>query len=102
MQNTLLPPPEPSGAQNTMSELRTEVLGSRRSHPSINSVVTPGGTVSMTQLTASGGVNNSATTTMAIQPIAAVAASSSIARNVRCQTTNNTSSNNDCVGHNGV
>ncbi len=85
-----------------MSELRTEFFGSRRSHPSINSVVTPGGKVSMTQLTALGGVNNLATTIMENSPIAAVAASSSIARNVRCQTTNNTSSDNDCVGHNGV
>jgi hypothetical protein len=100
--NTLLPPPESLGAENAMSELHREVLGSSRSHPAINSVVAPSGTISVTPVTALGGVNNLATTTMAIQPIAAVAASSSIARNVRHQTTNHTTSDNDCFGCNGA
>ncbi len=56
----------------------------------------------MTSVTLSGGVNNSATATMAIQPIAAVAASSTTTRNVRRRTTNNTSSDNDHVGRNGA
>ncbi len=68
----------------------------------INSVVAPGGTVSVTPVTASGGINNSATTTMAIQPIAAVAVSSTTVRNVRHRTTNNTSSNTDRFGHNSA
>ena len=48
MQNTILPPPEPLGAEDSVAELPTEVSGGRtNNHPSGNSSVAPGGTLTL-------------------------------------------------------
>jgi hypothetical protein len=59
MQNTILPPPEPLGAEDTVTELPTE-LASRRNNniPSINSSVAPGGTLTLIPVSTSTNNNN--------------------------------------------
>jgi hypothetical protein len=48
MQNTILPPPEPLGAEDAVVELPTEVASRRNNNaPSINSSVAPDGTLSL-------------------------------------------------------
>ncbi len=59
MQNTILPPPEPLGADNAVTELRTEVATSRTSNvPSINSSVAAGGTLTLIPVSTSNNNNN--------------------------------------------
>jgi hypothetical protein len=48
MQNTILPPPEPLGAEDAATEIRTEVAPTRNNNlPSVNSSVAPGGTLTL-------------------------------------------------------
>jgi hypothetical protein len=59
MQRTILPPPEPLGAKDATTVLRTEQAPVRcNSHASLNSGVVPGGTLTVEPFTASG-INSS-------------------------------------------
>jgi hypothetical protein len=55
MQHTILPPPEPLGAEDATTVLRTEQAPVRcNNHASLNSSVVPGGTLMVEPITASG------------------------------------------------
>ncbi len=59
MQNTILPPPEPLGAEDSAKELRTEVATTRTSNiPSVNSSVAAGGTLTLIPVLTSNNNNN--------------------------------------------
>ncbi len=59
MQNTILPPPEPLGAENAVAELRTEVASSRTTTvPSVNSSVAAGSTLTLIPVSTSNNNNN--------------------------------------------
>jgi hypothetical protein len=59
MQNTILPPPEPLGAEDTATELRSEVSTGRTSNlPSVNSSVVAGGTLTLVPVSTSNNNNN--------------------------------------------
>ncbi len=59
MQNTILPLPEPLGAENAVVELRTEVASSRTTTvPSVNSSVAAGGTLTLIPVSTSNNNNN--------------------------------------------
>ena len=59
MQNTILPPPEPLGPENSSAELRSEVASSKsNSIPSVNTSVAPGGTLTLVPVSTSTNNNN--------------------------------------------
>jgi hypothetical protein len=60
MQNTILPPPEPLGAEDGATELRTEVAPVRNNNnlPSVNSSVVAGGTLTLVPVSTNSNNNN--------------------------------------------
>jgi hypothetical protein len=59
MQNTILPPPEPLGAEDAATEIRTEVAPARNNNlPSVNSSVAPGGTLTLMPVSKNSNNNN--------------------------------------------
>ncbi len=59
MQNTILPPLEPLGAEDAMMELQTEVAPARNNNiPSVNSSVAPGGSLTFVPVSSSTNNNN--------------------------------------------
>jgi hypothetical protein len=59
MQNTILPPPEPLGAEDATTELRTEVAPVRNNNlPSVNSSLASGGTLTLVPVSTSNNNNN--------------------------------------------
>ncbi len=60
MQNTILPPPEPLGAEDGATELRTEVAPVRNNNnlPSVNSSVVAGGTLTLVPVSTNNNNNN--------------------------------------------
>jgi hypothetical protein len=59
MQNTILPPPEPLGAEDATTELRTEVAQVKNNNlPSVNSSVVTGGTLTLVPVTTTNNNNN--------------------------------------------
>ncbi len=59
MQNTILPPPEPLGAEDSVTELPTEVANGRTNNLlSVNSSAAPGGTLTMIPISTATNNNN--------------------------------------------
>ena len=60
MQSTILPPPEPLGAEDATTELHSEVssTGRNNNYPSVSSSVVPGGTLTLVPVSTSTNNNN--------------------------------------------